>query len=121
MQFDYFSILRWKKGEQTAAARLPAQERNQLLPIAEIQELEKGIAQPKLVQQLAQADGEFLPIAFDLKPVAQGGPVPIPYLARLASHLQDVGLEAWPVVHANDALANPADLFHFKGQHSNRQ
>ena len=83
MSWDYYPILRWKKGEQLAMVRLGAADRAGLLPIAEVQVLETG-SQPKLEKTLRSAHADQYPIAIDIKPVYLGTRVP---LARLAGRL----------------------------------
>jgi hypothetical protein len=115
MEFEYFPILRWKQGEQTAVARLDAGDRAVTLPVAEVQLLEQGTPQPKLLKTLQKGGADKGPIGIDVRN-AYTGPVPLLDLAKLASTLQITGLSAWPVIHASDALLSPQDLPHFKGQ-----
>lgn len=114
-QFTYFPILRWKRGEQIATRKLVLADREPMLPIAKVQTLEAGGEQPKLRTQIEQAAARTVPIGIDLcdalKPT-----VPLSVLARLTASFQANGLQAWPVVHAADALLDLPGLAQFKGQ-----
>jgi hypothetical protein len=113
--FLYFPALRWKQGEQIATRKLDDPDRAKMLPLAEIQSLDTT-ALAKLTKQLTQAQAGIMPIALDLKVAYGNGPVSVPYLANLTAYFQGQGLNAWPVLHATDALLNPAALANLKGQ-----
>ena len=113
--FLYFPALRWKQGEQIATRKLDNADRARMLPLAEIQSLDAA-SLAKLTKQLTQAQASIMPIALDLKVAHGNGPVPVPYLANMTAYYQEQGLRTWPVLHATDALLNPASLANLKGQ-----
>lgn len=113
--FLYVPILRWKQGEQGALRYVSALDRQRMLPIAEVQVLESGAAQPKLTQQVSKSSGVEHPIGIDLSDAYTGGPVPHAGLADVCSRLSRDGIPAWPVVRAVAALADLAGLASFKG------
>ncbi len=113
--FSYFPILRWKQGEQGAVRYLDPGDRQQMLPLAEVQLLEAGSAQPKLKASLEKAQADAFPIGIDLSD-AYSAPVPLNRLARLTSTFQAAGLKVWPVVRASDALIGISNLSAFSGQ-----
>lgn len=114
-EFLYTPILRWKQGEQGALRKVPPADRERMLPIAEIQQLEEGVAQPKLERQLLRSRGKTHPIGLDLA-MAYNGPVPITDLADVATRMQAGGVPAWPVLRAVHAIAGMASLSDLKGQ-----
>lgn len=112
--FVYVPIVRWKQGEQGALRYLDAADRRYTLPIAEIQLLERGVAQPKLITQMSRSAGEEHPIGIDLSD-AYKGLVPHAGLASVCNRLIKADIDAWPAVRATAALADPSGLSHFKG------
>lgn len=46
--FIYVPVLRWKQGEQGALRYTDAADREHMLPIAEVQQIETSATQPKL-------------------------------------------------------------------------
>lgn len=111
--FVYVPFLRWKKGEQDALRYLKDADRERLLPVADVLELEQGRKQSKLVSQVVKSAGETYPIGVDLSD-AFDGPVPHDDLADVCQQLVQAGVDAWPVVRARAALADLAGLFHLK-------
>jgi hypothetical protein len=114
-RFAYFPILRWKQGEQMAARNLGASDRTQMLPLAEVQLLDAGAAQPRLEKSLKLAGAAGAPIGIDVKQ-AYTSAVPLHDLAKLTTRFQAAGLQVWPVIQATDASADPPGLTHFKDQ-----
>lgn len=102
-------------GEQGAVKNLVPGDRQNLLPIAEVQLLEAGTAQPKLKASLEKAQAATTPIGIDLS-AAYDGPVPLAELAKLTVSFQSTGLQVWPVVQAADALLGIAGLSVFNKQ-----
>lgn len=113
--FVYVPVLRWKQGEQGALRNLDPADRHRMLPIAEIQQLEPGVAQPKLERQMIRSAGKQYPIGIDLAETVEGR-VPHSFLADRCRRLQAAGVIAWPTIHASHAIANLAGLTQFKGQ-----
>ncbi|WP_243324336.1 beta family protein [Geothrix sp. SG200] len=113
--FPYFPILRWKLGEQGAVKNLVPGDRTSMLPLAEVQLLEPGAAQPKLKASLEKAQAASAPIGIDLS-AAYDGPVPLAELAKLTTAFQSEGLQVWPVVQAADALLGITGLSVFNKQ-----
>ena len=114
-QFRYYPILRWKQGEQLAVRRMVVADQVDMLPLAEVQFLEAGVAQPKLKRTLEHARADVTPIGLDVHS-AYNGPVPLPDLAKLTATFQNAGLHTWPVVHAIDALLDKPGLASFAKQ-----
>lgn len=113
--FAYTPILRWKQGEQGALRYVGAVDREHMLPIAEIQGLERGAPQPILERQLLRSAGKTFPIGIDLA-TAYDGPVPIAGLVDVVRRMQLAGIPAWPVLRAFHAMVDMAALPHLKGQ-----
>lgn len=112
--FVYVPIVRWKQGEQGALRYLDTTDRQHMLPIAEVQLLASGAAQPKLVSQMSRSAGEEYPIGIDLSD-AYNGIVPHAGLADVCNRLIKEGIDAWPTVRAVAALGDPAGLSYYKG------
>ncbi|WP_082132291.1 beta family protein [Luteimonas sp. FCS-9] len=113
--FLYVPILRWKQGEQGALKHVVAGDRQRMLPIADVQILESGVAQPKLIQQMSRSAGEEHPIGIDLTDAYTGGPVPHAALVDVCLRLRREGIKAWPTIRATAGLADFAGLMVFKG------
>lgn len=111
--FVYVPFLRWKKGEQDALRYLEETDRERMLPVADVLELEQGRKQPKLVSQVVKSAGDKYPIGVDLSD-AFDGPVPHDDLADVCQQLAQSGVQVWPVVRARAALADLAGLSHLK-------
>ena len=112
--FIYVPVLRWKQGEQGALRNLDPADRQQMLPIAEIQQLEAAATQPKLEKQMLRSAGKQHPIGIDLTETFEGR-VPHSLLADRCRRLQAAGVMAWPTIRASHAIADLAGLTHFKG------
>lgn len=114
-QFDYFPILRWKQGEQSAVKKLGVAERQVMLPIAELQQLESNPRRPKLISILTACGATQMPIAVDIK-TAVAGRVSMQSVARLIGTLQTAGLRVFPAIHGTHAQLDPSGFTHLKGQ-----
>lgn len=114
-RFNYFPILRWKLGEQAAVKKLGVLERQAMLPIAELQQLEPNLRQPKLISVLTACGAAQIPIAVDMK-TAVPGRVSMQAVSRLVGVLQAAGLRACPTVHGTHVQLDPSGFTHLKGQ-----
>ena len=112
--FVYVPILRWKQGEQGALKHMVGGDRQRTLPVVEVQMLEQGAAQPKLIKQMVECAGGEHPIAVDLSD-AYNGPVPHDGLADVCHRLMAAGIQAWPTVRGTAALNDLGGLTHLKG------
>ena len=98
-----------------AARCLEAADRQNILPLAEVQLLEAGGTQPLLERSLRLAAADSTPIGIDLKQ-AYSPRVPLKDFAKLTASFQAKGLLVWPIVRASDALIDLPNLPHFKDQ-----
>ncbi|MBV6799647.1 beta family protein [Xanthomonas euvesicatoria] len=112
-ELKYVPILRWKQGEQFALRKVEDADRQWMLPIAEVQEVEASVAQPKLQKTMLESAGTDYPIGVDF---AAAGPRLVPHalLADRCRRLQAAGVDAWPVIRVSHGIADLAGLSHFK-------
>lgn len=95
--YMYVPLLRWKLGEQLAVAALSEEERRGVLPIAEIQTLERDSLEAKLQNQCKKASGGSLPIGIDLSTVSDGDNG-VGTLVDVVKALQKEDIRAVPVI-----------------------
>lgn len=121
---DYMPILKWKRGEQTAAQALPAKVKARVLPIAEVPEppFDWDDNKPKKsleehIQSVAKATARYWgrthPIAFDQPFTGPGALLAggITAWELLFEELWGHGVEAIPVL---SSMATSAELAAFK-------
>jgi len=121
---EYMPILKWKRGEQTAAQALPSKLKSQVLPLAEVPEppFDWEDSQPKksieehiadVAKATARYWGRTHPIAFDQLFSGQDALLAGGTTAweLLFEELWAQGVEAIPVV---SSMATPAELSAFK-------
>lgn len=113
-ELKYVPILRWKQGEQHALRKVASADRQWMLPIAEVQEVEAAPTQPKLEKTMLDSAGTNYPIGVDF---ATAGFLLVPHalLADRCRRLKAAGVEAWPVIRVSHGIADLAGLSHFKG------
>lgn len=110
----YVPILRWKQGEQHALRKVDDADRQWMLPIAEVQDVETSPTQPKLQKTMVDSAGTEFPIGVDFT-AAVHGLVSHALLADRCRRLKVAGVDAWPVIRVSHGIADLAGLSHFKG------